>query len=142
MTTRNPRKVKYLIVHCSATKAGQDFRAKDIDAWHKQRGFTSIGYHYVVDLDGKVEPGRAEILPGAHCKGYNYNSIGVCYIGGLDENGTPKDTRTDKQKASLLSLLNDLRKKYPDAVIVGHKDMPNVHKACPCFNAKHEYASI
>ena len=75
------RQINYIIIHCSATKAGRDFHAKDIDKWHRERGFDEIGYNAVVDLDGTVEPGRSESKPGAHCKGHNSDSIGICYIG-------------------------------------------------------------
>ncbi len=81
-----------IIIHCSATRAGQDFTAADIDRWHRQRGFRSIGYHFVVRLDGTIEPGRDVALDGAHCTGWNHRSIGICYIGGLDKNGRPADT--------------------------------------------------
>lgn len=134
--------INYIIVHCSATKASKDFKAKDIKQWHIERGFDTIGYHYVIDLDGTVEKGRDISVPGAHCKGYNSCSIGICYIGGLNEAENPADTRTEAQKQSLLRLLKELRAKYPKAKIVGHRDMPNVHKACPCFNAKEEYKDI
>ena len=136
------RKINYIIIHCSATKAGQDFHASDIDRWHKERGWDGIGYHQVVDLDGTVEPGRPESKVGAHCKGHNADSIGICYIGGLDKNGNPADTRTELQKAALAGLVASYKSRFPNAKVVGHRDMPNVHKACPCFNAKEEYANI
>lgn len=149
------RKIKYIIVHCSATAEGKDFKAKDIDKWHRQRGFSCIGYHYVVDLDGKIEVGRPENQVGAHCKGYNSVSIGVCYVGGVAKDGkTPKDTRTAAQKDSLRLLLIELKRKYPSAVICGHRDMsPDKNhdgkieqwewmKACPSFDAKTEYKDI
>lgn len=137
------KKIKYIIVHCTATAEFKDFKAKDVDKWHKQRGWDCIGYHYLIDLDGTIEKGRPETKIGAHCKGFNDCSIGVCYVGGLaSDNKTPKDTRTDAQKASLLKLIKQLKAKYPNAKVVGHKDMPNVHKACPCFEAKCEYNNI
>ena len=136
------RQINYIIIHCSATKAGQDFRAKDIDRWHRERGWDGIGYHKVIDLDGTIEPGRSEAKPGAHCKGHNSDSIGICYIGGLDKNGKPADTRTELQKAALTGLVADYKRRFPNAKVVGHRDMPNVHKACPCFNAKEEYKNI
>lgn len=136
------RQINYIIIHCSATKAGQDFRAKDIDRWHRERGWDGIGYHKVIDLDGTIEPGRSEAKPGAHCKGHNSDSIGICYIGGLDKNGKPADTRTELQKAALAGLVADYKRRFPNANVVGHRDMPNVHKACPCFNAKEEYKNI
>ena len=136
------RQINYIIIHCSATKAGQDFRAKDIDRWHRERGWDGIGYHKVIDLDGTIEPGRSEAKPGAHCKGHNSDSIGICYIGGLDKNGKPADTRTELQKAALAGLVADYKRRFPNAKVVGHRDMHNVHKACPCFNAKEEYKNI
>lgn len=136
------RQINYIIIHCSATKAGRDFHAKDIDKWHKERGFNEIGYHVVVDLDGTVEKGRDISIQGAHCKGHNADSIGICYIGGLDAKGNPCDTRTEAQKKSLLEVIKVYKKIFPNAKVVGHRDMPNVHKACPCFNAKEEYKNI
>ena len=93
-------------------------------------------------MDGKVELGRSEAKPGAHCKGHNSDSIGICYIGGLDENGKPADTRTELQKAALAGLVAGYKQRFPNAKVIGHRDMPNVHKACPCFDAKEEYKNI
>ena len=135
------RKIEEIIVHCSATREGADFHATDIDRWHKQRGFNKIGYHYVVNLDGSIEGGRAESEIGAHCQGRNSRSIGVCYIGGLSADGkTAKDTRTDAQKKALEQLLRHLVKKYPQATIHGHRDY--AQKACPSFDATTEYAHL
>ena len=131
------RPINEIIIHCSATKEGKNFTVKDIDAWHRQRGFKCIGYHYVVYLDGTVHKGRDESEVGAHCSGHNSFSIGICYIGGLDVNGKPKDTRTDKQKAAIKSLVAELKLKYPDATIHGHNEFAN--KACPCFDVKKEF---
>lgn len=139
--TSNKRNIKEIIVHCSATPEGKDYTTKDIDRWHKQRGFNEIGYHYVIYRDGTVHKGRDESKIGAHCTNHNAISIGVCYIGGCTSDGkTPKDTRTDAQKKSLITLLRELKKKYPKAVIHSHKDFAN--KACPSFDATKEYASI
>jgi len=143
------RKITEIIIHCSATREGKDFTAADIGRWHKARGFGAsyggrtyhIGYHYVITLDGKVEEGRPESLTGAHCKGHNSHSIGVCYIGGLASDGkTPKDTRTAAQKDALVNLLLHLCRKYPSAKIHGHRDY--AAKACPSFNATEEYKDI
>lgn len=135
------RKIEQIIIHCSDTPEGRDDKAADIRRWHKARGFNDIGYHYVVDVDGTIEPGRDVSVAGAHCTGKNANSIGICYIGGADaETRKPKDTRTDAQKASLLLLLKYLRSKYPDAKIYGHRDF--AAKACPSFDAKTEYKDI
>lgn len=144
------RKITELIVHCSATPEGRDYSVNDIRYWHRKRGFNDIGYHYVIYRDGTVALGRDVDLQGAHCArgGHNKNSIGICYIGGLENKPgiptskqAPKDTRTDAQKAALLSLLLDLKKLYPEAKVYGHHDFePN--KACPCFDAKKVYATV
>ena len=135
------RKINEIIVHCAATPEGKNFKAADIDRWHRERKMKCIGYHYVVDLDGTVEPGRPESEIGAHCLGHNQYSIGVCYVGGLAADGKiPKDTRTATQKEALLALLKKLRAKYPNASIHGHRDF--AAKACPSFDATTEYKNI
>lgn len=135
------RAIKKIIVHCADTPEGRDDRAADIKRWHtEERGWSDIGYHYVVDLDGTIEPGRPVEKAGAHCTGHNADSIGVCYIGGCDKSMKPKDTRTDAQKASLVLLLKYLVAKYPGVTIYGHRDFAN--KSCPSFDAKKEYEEI
>ena len=134
------RKITEIIVHCSATREGQEVSVATIDKWHRQRGFNGIGYHYVIALDGTVNTGRSEDLVGAHCYGHNRNSIGVCYIGGVDDKQQPKDTRTPAQRDALVNLLMRLKRQYPAAVIRGHRDFST--KACPSFDATSEYADI
>lgn len=135
------RRINEIIVHCTATSEGRDYTIADITRWHKQRGFATIGYHYVVYRDGSIHVGRDVNLVGAHCTNHNSHSIGVCYVGGCQYNGlTPKDTRTDAQKKALLALLRELRRKYPQAKIHGHRDYAN--KACPSFDATREYKNI
>ena len=129
-----------IIIHCTATMEGLDFKEKDIDAWHKAKGWKGCGYHYVIDLDGTIEKGRDDNEIGAHCTGKNKNSIGVVYVGGLDKKGKPKDTRTKEQKEALWELLRQLLIKYPKATIHGHNEFSN--KACPCFNVSKEYDII
>ena len=137
----NKRTIKELIVHCSATPEGKDYSVDTIRQWHLQRGFSDIGYHYVIYRDGSIHIGRDESIIGAHCTGHNTNSIGVCYIGGCASDGkTPKDTRTLQQKESLLSLLKTLKVKYPNAKIYPHYKF--AAKACPSFNAEEEYKNI
>ena len=137
----NKRNIKELIVHCSATPEGKDYSVDTIRQWHLQRGFSDIGYHYVIYRDGSIHIGRDESIIGAHCTGHNTNSIGVCYIGGCASDGkTPKDTRTTEQKQSLVKLLKELKTKYPQASIHGHRDFSS--KACPSFDATKEYSSI
>lgn len=135
------RKITEIIVHCADTPEGRDDKAADIKRWHMtEHGWKDIGYHYVVDIDGTIEPGRPIETAGAHCTGHNTNSIGVCYVGGCDKNMKPKDTRTPEQKAALVQLLTYLVRKYPGAKIYGHKDF--AQKACPSFDAKNEYKDI
>ena len=135
------RNINKIIVHCSATPEGKNFTVKQIDACHRQRGFNGIGYHFVIYLDGSIHVGRALAKAGAHCKGYNAHSIGVCYIGGVATDGkTPKDTRTDAQKASLVKLITELRQQFPNASVHGHREFAN--KACPCFDARKEYKDL
>ena len=134
------RKINKLIIHCSATPEGRPVTVYEIDKWHRQRGWTGIGYHYVIYLDGTIHKGRDEDLVGAHCLGQNANSIGICYVGGLSKDGTPKDTRTPEQKLALIDLLKALKRKYPEATIHGHREF--AAKACPCFDAKDEYKNL
>lgn len=134
------RQINEIIVHCTATREGQNFKVEDINRWHKQRGWNMIGYHYVVYLDGTIHQGRSEDQIGAHCLKHNTNSIGVVYVGGLDANGNPKDTRTEAQKQGLRKLLTELKRKYPKATIHSHKDF--APKVCPSFDATKEYKDI
>jgi N-acetylmuramoyl-L-alanine amidase len=134
------RKIEEIIIHCTATKEGVDVNAATINKWHKQKGWKGIGYHYVIKLDGTVEKGRKDEEVGAHCVGHNAHSIGIVYVGGLDVNGKPKDTRTDAQKEAFWELLRQLLNKYPSATIHGHNEFSN--KACPCFNVEKEYKII
>lgn len=141
VTQKTSRDIKEIIVHCAATPEGKNFTVKDIDKWHKQRGFTCIGYHYVIYLDGSIHTGRNLNLSGAHCTNHNYKSIGVCYIGGVAKDGkTPKDTRTQAQKDSLIALLKELKAMFPNAKIHGHRDF--ACKACPSFDASAEYKNL
>ncbi len=135
------RHIKRIIIHCSDTPEGRDDTADDIDRWHRAKGYNGIGYHYVVRLDGTIETGRPLKRPGAHCKGYNKSSIGICYIGGRSSDMKRYiDTRTAKQRAALRTLLTDLRRRFPQAAILGHRDL--ARKACPSFDAKAEYKDI
>ena len=133
------REINLIVVHCSATPEGKYFSTETIRDWHvKGNGWSDIGYHYVIELDGKVKNGRPLERAGAHVRGYNKNSIGICYVGGMTADmKQPKDTRNDKQKESLLDLLLELKVKFPNAVIRGHRDFSP--KACPSFDATSEY---
>lgn len=132
------RTITLIIVHCSANRAGSALRMADIDSYHRSLGWIGCGYHYVIPTDGTIEPGRPEEMVGAHCKNHNRHSIGVCYIGGLSKDGKPADTRTDAQRIALRTLLEQLHRRYPDALIVGHRDL-DPQKVCPCFDVANEY---
>lgn len=135
------RQINKIIVHCSATPEGRDVGVDEIRRWHvEDRNYSDIGYHWVVTLNGTLEEGRPEYRNGAHAKGFNKNSIGVCYVGGVDENLDPKDTRTEGQKETLRCILEDLKDRYPQAQIIGHRDVSS--KACPSFDAREEYKDI
>lgn len=135
------RKIDEIIVHCSATPRGREVKAAEIDRWHRERGFRCIGYHYVVGLDGRIERGRQESETGAHCKGHNARSIGVCYVGGLSSDGkVALDTRTDEQRVALTELIMGLKERYPGARVYGHRDFAN--KECPCFDAGREFGKV
>ena len=133
------RRITLIVIHCSAVKPDQQSSAAQIDSWHRQRGFKfGIGYHYVIRRDGTLEMGRPEYMLGAHCKNHNQHSIGVCYEGGLDIRGDPADTRTPQQRETMRQLINELRERYPKAIVVGHHNL-NPLKACPCFDAIKEF---
>jgi N-acetylmuramoyl-L-alanine amidase len=128
------RKIDKIIIHCSATPEGRDVKMETIRSWHLQRGWSDIGYHYVIELDGTVVPARPIERVGAHCKGENTGSIGICYVGGLDVEMNPKDTRTKEQRAALHSLLFDLTDNFAGATIHGHNEFSS--KACPSFDVQ------
>ena len=135
------RKIDLIVIHCSATRCDRRFSVEDLIACHNARfGFT--GYHYYVTRDGQLYQTRHENLVGVHARHYNQHSIGVCYEGGLNEQGKPADTRTEAQKATLWHLLKSLKVDYPNAKIIGHCELPHVAKDCPCFLASKEYAEL
>lgn len=147
---KSKRKITEIIVHCSATPEGRNKTVDEIRKDHKKQGWSDIGYHYVIYRDGSIHNGRDVDLVGAHCAkgGHNQNSIGVCYIGGVENKpNTPyyllkaKDTRTPEQRAALISLLVDLKDLYPKAKIYGHHDF-DPGKECPSFDAKYEYKNL
>lgn len=144
---KSRRTINEIIVHCTATPEGKDYTVDDIRRWHTMpvskggRGWSDIGYHYIIDRYGHVYEGRDVDVSGAHCTGHNSHSIGVAYVGGCARNGRdPMDTRTLAQKTALLHLLSDLLEIYPKAKIHGHRDF--AAKACPSFDATKEYKYI
>lgn len=134
------RNIDKIILHCSATPEGRYVTASDIKKWHLDRGFSDIGYHFIVYLDGSIVTGRPIEKPGAHVKGMNAHSVGVCYIGGCDKDLNPKDTRTSEQIKALDMLLSDLMNEYPEASLHGHNEFSA--KACPSFKVDQEYSYI
>jgi len=130
------RPINKVIIHCSATPEGRDVKMEEIKSWHTDKGWSDIGYHYIIELDGSVKKGRPVEIVGAHCLGQNKFSIGVCYVGGVDDKMQPKDTRTDEQKKALTKLVNKLKKQHKDISIHAHNEYSN--KACPSFNVADE----
>lgn len=134
--TKKRETTDFIAIHCSATSDKMNIGAADIDKWHRKNGWACIGYHYVIRRDGTVEEGRDEAVVGAHVANWNHNSIGICMVGGVDANDVSKakNNFTEAQFASLKRLLVDLKTRYPKAKIQGHRDFPNVKKACPSFD--------
>lgn len=150
----SPDKVKYLVVHCSATPPNQNIGAAEIDRMHRQRGFFKIGYHFVIRRDGTVETGRRLDEIGAHVEGKNSESIGICLVGGVEKKGhavraangdlvslVAKDNFTLDQKHALAMQLTGLLHQFPNAEVLGHRDFPGVKKDCPCFDVREWWRS-
>lgn len=149
---RTKRQIEMIIVHCSATKPTADIGASAIDRWHKDRGWSGIGYHNVIRRNGWVENGRDMSQKGAHVKGFNSRSIGVCLIGGVDKSGRAENNFTDEQFHSLRLYLDWVLKMFPGAELLGHRDLsPDLNgdgiidswefmKECPCFDVRAWYA--
>lgn len=135
------RNLTEIIVHSTATPKGMNATASDIDRWHRQKGYDCIGYHFVILRNGQIQRGRAIEKVGAHCKGHNAESIGIAYVGGINESKQSADTRTISQKQALVTLIKQLLKQYPTIrKISGHRDYCNT--ACPSFNASAEYQHL
>ena len=144
---RSTRRINEIIIHCTATPEGRDYTIEQIRKDHKARGFTDVGYNYVIYRDGTIHEGRDVNKIGAHCSNHNAHSIGISYVGGVENKSgvaydklNPKDTRTQQQQDALLNLLEALKMMYPMAKIYGHRDFAK--KACPSFDAKEEYKNI
>ena len=135
---KSKRPINRIFIHCSATPEGREHDVEDIRRWHKAKGWSDVGYHYVIKIDGTVEEGRSVNIDGAHSKGQNQDSIAICYIGGLNKGGKKsKDTRTDAQRDSLDDLLECLKAIFPKATLHGHNEFSS--KECPSFNVQEEY---
>lgn len=145
---QDTRTINHIVIHCSATREGVPVTAAQIRQWHLGQGWSDIGYHYVIELDGRVVKGRKDERTGAGVRGHNSDSIHICYIGGLDRQGGTKDTRTIEQHRAMTGLVDALNKLYPDADICGHRDLsPDKDgdgvverhewvKDCPCFDVR------
>lgn len=133
------RYIDKIIIHCSATYNNMDVGVEWIDALHRGKGWKGCGYHFVITRDGEIQKGRHIDDVGAHAKNYNSNSIGICWIGGLGDDDKPEDNRTIRQKISLRALTQTLLSIYPNAQVLGHRDLPRVSKDCPCFDVKKWY---
>lgn len=128
------KRTDFIVVHCSATPPSQDIGADEIREWHKARGWRDIGYHHVIRRNGKLEIGRPPMAVGAHARGYNAVSVGICLVGGVDDEGKPEANFTRAQYARLEDLVRNMVRLYgPDVAVVGHRDLPDVSKACPSF---------
>lgn len=149
MTYLPDSNVKWIVIHYSATPIEQDYTAADIDAMHRRRGFNEIGYHFFIRRNGLVEKGRDLSQPGrfeqgAHSKGENDASVGICYEGGvvMGDPNTGFDTRTEAQEDAMIRLINDLLARFPNANVVGHKDMPGAATQCPGFDVRSWWAEV
>lgn len=136
-------KTDMIVIHCAATQPKANIDWHTIDQMHRQRGFLAIGYHFVIKTDGTIQEGRPLDSLGAHATDYNNRSIGICLVGGIDSKGNSVNNFSDAQFKSLDTLVQALVKRYGTITkIVGHRDLPNVRKDCPCFDAKERYKSL
>lgn len=132
-----PESVRFIVIHCTATRTTTNYTVERLMHDHKARGFRTIGYHFYIRRDGTHTQHRKLLEVGAHARPYNRCSIGICYEGGLDDQGRPRDTRTPQQKETILHLLYEMKRLFPNAEIVGHRDLPGTTpKLCPCFDAR------
>jgi N-acetylmuramoyl-L-alanine amidase len=129
------KSTEYIVVHCAATPPSMDIGVSEIDRWHRARGWVGVGYHFVVRRDGTLEKGRDIDAVGAHVKGYNNKSVGICLVGGVmeEDKKTPEDNFTQNQFDTVTALLKKLHDMYPESKIVGHREL-DAGKACPCFD--------
>lgn len=137
---RSERVIDLIVIHCSATREDRRYVLSQLDRDHRARGFHGIGYHFYITMEGRIYLTRSMDIPGAHARGYNYRSIGICYEGGLDPQGRPKDTRTPSQRESMRRLVDRLHYLYGKVRVMGHTEL-NPYKACPCFDVKAEFAT-
>ena len=148
------RTINLIVIHCSATREDKSFTEYDLDVCHRRRGFNGTGYHFYIRKNGDIKSTRPIERIGAHSRGFNKESIGICYEGGLDKNGKAKDTRTDAQKKAMRELVQDICHRHDIIDILGHRDTsPDKNgngivekcewmKECPCFDVKSEFTSF
>lgn len=129
----------YIVVHCSATPESMRVGVSEIRQWHKDRGWKDVGYHFVITRNGSIQHGRPIEDVGAHVRGHNGNSIGICLIGGVDEHDDPVANYTTRQYLSLRLLIDGIKMRYSNAKLMGHRDFPEVAKDCPCFDVREWY---
>ena len=135
------REITRVILHCSATREGQDVSTEAIRSWHLARGWSDIGYHYVIELDGRVVKGRCISRMGAGVRGHNRDSVHICYVGGLDRDGNPKNTLTDRQRRSIRRLCRSLTRTLSrDLSLHGHREY--AAKACPSFEVAEVFGPL
>ena len=136
------KSVDFIVVHASATPETMDIGVTEIRKWHRQRGWLDVGYHKIIKRDGTVEDGRALNVPGAHARGFNHRSIGICLVGGVESDlKKPEANFTHAQWDALGDLVADLVKLHPNAKVLGHRDLPKVNKDCPCFDTPSWWAA-
>ena len=136
------RCIDTIVIHCTATPEGRDVSAADVKRWHTAKGWSDIGYHFLIRLDGTIETGRPIERQGAHVRGYNAHTVGVAYAGGTDANGKPADTLTQAQYAAIVRLVEELRDSYGWMDVCGHRDFPGVRKACPSFDVATKFPTL
>jgi len=127
---------QYIAIHCSATPPSLDVGEEWIRALHIDKGWSDIGYNVVIRRSGKIDIGRPLDAVGAHVKGFNSRSVGVCLIGGVNEAGEPDANYSPEQYDALELTIRFLQATYPQALVQGHRDFPDVNKACPCFDVR------
>jgi len=142
MNLTSNRDIKLIVIHCADTYARMDIGVKEIKQWHTSapKYWSDIGYHFVIRRDGTLEIGRPLNRNGAHCKGYNKSSIGICYAGGKGDDNKPQDNRTDAQKKTLSALIISLQAEYPSVEVKGHNELAN--KYCPAYDVQKDMQSL
>ena len=131
------RKLDRIILHCTATPEGRHVDVDTIRVWHKARGWSDVGYHFVIYIDGSVHAGRAVEKTGAHVSGHNATTIGVVYVGGTDAAGKAKDTMNAAQETAFVNLVKHLRDQFGPLTLHGHNEY--AAKACPSFKVKDKF---